>query len=86
MANLIESIEAVSDAIDTVNVYDNAQVGVIYMSSNKEYLYGVNGDVDEVVSTIRYNNEMVKSDRASNEYSVGRAVHNYRKEGVLTDL
>lgn len=86
MANLIESIETVSDAIDTVNVYDNGQLGVVYMSSNKEYLYGVAGDVDEVVSTIRYNNEMVQVDRNNSAYSVGRTVHNYRKEGVLTEI
>lgn len=86
MANLLESIETVSDAIDTVNVYDNGQLGVIYQSSNKEYLYGVAGDINEVVETIRYNNTMVQVDRNDPNYSVGRAVSNYRKDGILTDL
>lgn len=86
MANLVNSIETVSDAISTVNQYDNGQLGIVYSSSNKEYLYSVTGDIEEVVSTINYNNEMVQANRNDNNYSVGRAVHNYRKEGVIVEL
>jgi len=86
MSNLIETIVATSDAIDIINVYDNSQLGVVYQSSAKEYLYGIAGDMNEVVETIRYNNVMVQTDRANPSYSVGRAVANYRKDGILTDL